>query len=491
MKTNEDFIDIFALTDCHQEARKLCQLFSGIIRRAPNRGKNTLICDCGDLFKGIYDRQLCVDSYLTLRQQLPEAKIVIAIGNNDFGFNSENFKFLQQASDTFNKANIHVLCANLQDLNTNTWPKWVDPYILLEINGKKIMVTAFCVNQIPLQKYGVRLNDICESFLQLSDTIKHIAPDALVILNHALRTSSAEIWKAAKNAGIRVDLIIGGHEHSPVEPNMEQRTFYPQAFSRDMLHFNMTFGNRTTNLSLPETIDCKSEAIEPIFDAPLTAFETKVGLNVPVARSTLNLERSYSDFCPLGSFVADQMRVVAKANIAMLSTGYLTHALRYEKDKILTMYNLERAFSAETPVQTVILTPKDLLSIFNNAVRCRYTQKYGNTRFLQCSQNIGLVCLRTASEEGKIQQIFINGEPLLDDGGKPLHPDDTYLCAIDPFIGLGELGYDVLRAIPKETLMKNDRLVRIKDLIKQAIIEAENKYPDGSSYPCAKMTDVI
>ena len=56
MKMADNNIDIFALTDSHQETRKLCRLFSKIIEKSPAGGKNTLICDCGDLFKGIYDK---------------------------------------------------------------------------------------------------------------------------------------------------------------------------------------------------------------------------------------------------------------------------------------------------------------------------------------------------------------------------------------------------------------------------------------------------
>lgn len=489
MNTTEK-IDIFALTDCHQEARKLCGLFSGIIKRAPSRGRNTLICDCGDLFKGIYDRELCLKSYETLRQNLPEAKITIAVGNNDFGFNSEQFKFLQQASARLNKANIHVLCANLLDAETGSWPKWVDPYILLEINGKKIMVTAFCVNYINLQKYNIRLNNITESFVQLKEVVRYINPDAFIVLNHALRTSSAEIWQASQEHNINVDLIIGGHEHALVEPDIEHRIYYPQAFSRNALHFEMKFLSAGTSVECKEIIESKKETVAEQFETPLALFEKQVGLNISVAPSTLDLERRYSDFCPLGSFVADQMKAAAKADIGMISTGYLTHALRYEKDKILTMYNLERVFSAETPVQTVVLSVAQLKSVFNNAVRNRYTQQYGNTRFLQCSHNIALVCGRNKDNNGEIRQIIINNEPLLNDDGKPLHPQDEYICALDPFIGFGELGYDVLRPLPKETLMKNSQLVRIKDLIISAVKEAAKKYSAGSTYPSAKLTDI-
>ena len=285
-------------------------------------------------------------------------------------------------------------------------------------------------------------------------------------------------------------MIIGGHEHSTVEPNPEQRTYYPQAFSRTMLKFDLEFGEKQTELALIETVSQKTEKLNAIFAKALDEYENQVGLNVSIARSTLDLPRSYSDACPLGSFVADQMRQAAKADLAMLSTGYLTHALRYEKDKMLTMYNLERVFSAETPVQTVMLSPKTLKAVLNNAIRFRYMQIYGNTRFLQCSSNLGIICAQNAENIGEDKQIIINGEPILDDDGNPQHPEDEYLCAVDPFIGSGELGYDMLRAVSKETLLKNNRLVRIKDLILQAVKDAEHQYSEGFVYPYTKIIDL-
>ena len=478
-------MDIFALTDCHQEARKLGCLFSGIMCRAPHNGKNTLICDGGDLFKGIYDRDLCVSEYLLLRQQLPEAEIVLALGNNDFGFNSKDIGFLQQTADRFKQASIHVLCANLKSQETGLCPEWVEPYILLDVCGKKIMVTAFCVNYIRLQKYNLRLDNISETFVSMIDTVKRINPDALIILNHALRDSSENLWDIAAQNNLRVDLIIGGHEHSPVEPEPERRIYYPAAFNRNMLHFKMSFAERFPAVKCTEIINSKIEPLNKLFEPMLNSYETASGLNIPVARSILHLPRSYSDFCPLGTFTTDQMRAAAKADLALLSTGYLTHSLRYEKDKILTVYDLERVFSAPTPVQTVILSPQTIKAVFNNAVHNRYLQRYGNTRFLQCSQNVCITCGKNAEGYGEIKQITINNRPLLNEEGNPLHPEDEYLCAIDPFIGSGEIGYDILRPLPKETLMKNNQLVLIKDLIYAAVKAAEQQYPAGTAYPAA------
>ncbi|MBQ8481575.1 MAG: 5'-nucleotidase C-terminal domain-containing protein [Alphaproteobacteria bacterium] len=490
MKIQDNNINIFALTDCHQEARKLCCLFGGIIKRVPKGGKNTIICDCGDLFKGIYDRNLCVDAYLKLRQNLPEAKIVIAVGNNDFGFNNEQFDFLLQTAKRFNQANIHLLCANIADVNTGKYPKWVDPYILLEIGGKKIMLTAFCFNLMKIQRYGLKMLNIADTFINLQKTVKHIAPDAFIVLNHALLPVSLELCDIAEQYGTHIDLLIGGHEHSVLEPIIDKRIYYPQAFSRTMLKFNMDLSTKPSSLTLRETVNCKDEELLPIFSSDIEEFEQKSGLTIPVAKSILNLTRDYSNPCPLGTFIADLMKNEAKTQIAMISTGYMTHALRYEKNKILTMYNIERAYSAETMVQTAEMRADELRAVFNNALRIRYTQRYGNTRFLQCSQNITVICSKTINNEAFVKQIIVNGEELFNQEGEAKHPEETISCAFDPFIGSGELGFDTFRHLSKDTLMRDGQLVKVKDIFINGIKNAENKYPAGATYPSFKILDI-
>ena len=491
MNTQDNDIHIFALTDCHQEARKLCCLFSGIIGMAPNKGKNTLICDGGDLFKGIYERDLCVKSYLNLRQQMPEAKIVLAVGNNDFGFSADSLKYLQQTSRIFNQANIHLLCANLFDTKTQKCPDWVDPYILLEINHKKVMVLAFCINQINLKKHGLYLANIAETFLRYTDTIKHIAPDALIILNHALVPNSHDLLAIAEENGIHIDLIVGGHEHAIIPPDNLHHIYYPQAYSRNMLVFNLLYEQSATpKLVFNGEISCKDCSILPDFEQPITIYEQSCGLNIPVAPSVLNLERQYANPSSIGSFITDLMQKAAHADMALLSTGFICHALRYEAGKTLTYYNIERAFSAETPLQTVVLHPAELKAVFNNALRYRYVLDNGNSYFLQASHNITVDCWKKADNLGEVKQIYINNEPLLDENGQPLHPQDSYLCAIDPYIGAGEHGFEVLKSLEKETLLKNNQLVKIKDLFLKGIKDAAEKYTPGSSYPAYKLHDL-
>ena len=58
---------IYALTDSHQESSNLSKLLSTIYLREKNSKEPFLILDCGDLFKGIYDKDLSVNAYLKIK----------------------------------------------------------------------------------------------------------------------------------------------------------------------------------------------------------------------------------------------------------------------------------------------------------------------------------------------------------------------------------------------------------------------------------------
>lgn len=490
MNTQDNTIDLFALTDSHQEARRLCCLFSSIIEKAQPLGKDTLICDGGDLFKGVYDRQLCIDSYLKLRRHLPQAQMVMAVGNNDFGFNFEHIGFLKKTAQTFAQNNIYMLCANLIDLKTQNTPDWIEAFKIFEINRKKIMVTAFCTDTIKLEKYGLKLIDIPQSLLRLKEIYNQHQPDAFIVINHALMKSSQDVYQTALNAQMKTNLIIGGHEHSVVVPDIKKHIYYPQAYNRTLLHFRLNFPDNKCRLNFLEEIKCQQCQLSNEFQESIEQYEQTAGFNNPVAESTLNLTKEYSDPSAIGTFIADKMRETAKSTLAIISTGYICHPLLYQPHHILTAYDIKRVFSAEVPLQKVLLTPAQLKAIFTNSVYNRYRLPTSNTKFLQCSQNVRLICIKKADGSGGIKQIIINNTALLDDYGNPIRPDDIYSCAIDPFIASGEQGYDVLRSVDKETLMKNNQLIKIKDIFMNALKEAETQYSSGSQYPTYSVTDI-
>ena len=106
-------INIYAITDSHQESRNLSRLLSGIYNDRKDSDEPFLVLDGGDLFKGIYDKNLSVNAYLKLKELLPQAQIFITLGNNDFGFKKADFEYLKNTIEKFENAGINVVCANI------------------------------------------------------------------------------------------------------------------------------------------------------------------------------------------------------------------------------------------------------------------------------------------------------------------------------------------------------------------------------------------
>ena len=73
---------IRAVTDSHQEARAESEFLSKVAEDAKKQN-NILLLNCGDLFCGVYSRDLMSDLYLQFKKSNPNVEVVMTIGNND------------------------------------------------------------------------------------------------------------------------------------------------------------------------------------------------------------------------------------------------------------------------------------------------------------------------------------------------------------------------------------------------------------------------
>ena len=127
--------NIYALTDSHQESSNLSRLLSGIYNFEKDNNKPFLILDGGDLFKGIYDRNLSVNAYLKIKELLPHAHIFLTLGNNDFGFKKSDFEFLKDTASKFKNEGIEFVCANIYESKTGNIADIVPRYKILDIKN--------------------------------------------------------------------------------------------------------------------------------------------------------------------------------------------------------------------------------------------------------------------------------------------------------------------------------------------------------------------
>lgn len=480
METN-----IYAITDSHQESSHLSRLLSEIYRCEKNNTKPFLLFDSGDLFKGIYDKDLSVNAYLKLKELLPQAEIFITLGNNDFGFNKNDFQYLKSTVEKFNKAGITFVCGNLTGQETGKSVDWVPKYKIIEINNRRILITGFCVNNSCVKKFGLELIQPELAFTNLINSINE-SYDKIIILNHHWYTYSKALKDYAKNKGINIDLIIGGHEHSPIKPDYDNNIFYPLAFARTL--YKMTLDEDIKNI---EEINFEELDFIPEFEQPIIEYEEKTQLKTPIARRVLNLTKCYSDACPLGTFISDKMKEAGNTDIAFHSTGYTMYPLRLEDSDVITKYDLEQVMCATSTLEKIDINVEQLKKVFENATLNRMYKSQGNSKFVQCSQNITITGKGNPEDKTyKILQIEINGEKLLDENQNPIDKNRTFSCTIDPYIGAGEQGFEVLKNIPKTKILENGKEIKMNELFYKTIINAEKEYKNSTTYPSFKLIDI-
>ncbi|MBP7212356.1 bifunctional metallophosphatase/5'-nucleotidase [bacterium] len=472
---------IYAITDTHQETRKTCKFLSKILQDT-KQDKNVLLLNCGDIFKGIYPKELEKDSYIKMKEAKPDIEMVMTLGNNDFGFNKESLTFLIDTVKDFAKKGIHTVCANIFD-STGKRPDWIRPYTIINRDGDKNLVTGFCIDNINTSKYGIIPKKQQEVLTEITNAIKNEKPDNVIILNHDYMPSSQEIVNTCKADGINVDLVVGGHDHEFIQPDKERKIFYPHAFGDTMYKMNIVNDGNIKQLKDAELITNDNIKLNPLFEKDIEKFEDESHLMEKIAPSTLNLTKEYSNPSPLGSFLADNMKSVAKSDIAFFSTGFLMKPLEYKPESYITNYNLKKAIIAETPIKTVELNNSQIKEVFDHALKSR---GYGvsNPRFLQSSNNVKIIGEdNSKAKEFVIKQIYINNKPILDSNANPIKSNKKYKCAIDSYIADGGQGYTLLQQAPQKVVIKDGTDVKINEVLVKALKEASVKYKAGESYP--------
>ena len=215
---------IRAVTDSHQEARAESAFLSKIAQDAKNQN-NILLLNCGDLFCGVYSRDLMSDLYLQFKKNNPNVEVVMTIGNNDPISSKDKYapknpddkrngiQFFKDTIKEFENNGINVVCANVVDKETGDCPDWVKPYTVIERDGNRIFVTGFCIDRLPNKALNIDVLPQTDAFETLKSAIQEEKPDSIIVLNHDYSDTSRKLFEYAKAQGIKIDLIVGGHDH--------------------------------------------------------------------------------------------------------------------------------------------------------------------------------------------------------------------------------------------------------------------------------------
>lgn len=471
---------IIATTDSHQETRKTSALLSEALRRAKGK-KNVLFLNGGDFFKGVYPRELERDSFLIAKEAAPDIEMVTTVGNNDFGFNQNQLDFFIQSMRDFAKKKIQVVCANIFNTSGER-PDWLKPYTIVERDGDRSLITGLCINNINSAKFGIVAKNRTEVLKEIADAVKREKPDNFIVLNHDFMLASQSLINELAKYLVKPDLILGGHEHEPIKPDIEHHIYYPEAFSNNMLIMNLKNNNGKTTISDLDIVPSDNLKIEPSFEKRIIEYEKTSGLTQNIAPRILNLTKKYSEPCPIGSFLADEMKKVSDSDIAFFSTGFLMSPLEYRKNDFINNYDFKKTICAENAIETVYLSADELKQVFQNSL-ATFGKPKPNAKFLQCSSNVRVIgTLNKATDIWEVKDIYIDD--------KPIESERQYKCCIDSYIANGGQGFSILQQKGKNAVEKNGITYTISNTLIEGLKNAPNNYKAGTEYSAFEIKTV-
>ena len=137
------------------------------------------------------------------------------------------------------------------------------------------------------------------------------------------------------------------------------------------------------------------------------------------------------------------------------------------------------------------LYASDLKQVFENALSLRMYRNRGNTKFVQCSNNITVTGKGNPEDKTyKVMQINIDGIDLLDDKGEPKDKNKKYTCTTDAYIAAGEQGFEVLKNIPSTPVLDNGEKISLNQVLYKSLLYAEKTFDGNPKYPCFKIIDL-
>ena len=89
----------------------------------------------------------------------------------------------------------------------------------------------------------------------------------------------------------------------------------------------------------------------------------------------------------------------------------------------------------------------------------------------------------------EVKQIFIDGNPLLDEAGNPLNLSKKYKCVTDSYITEGGQGFEMLRNSVKKDVIKDGKPVKINEVLLNGLKDAAKDFEPGSEYPSFRIVE--
>ncbi len=354
-----------------------------------------------------------------------------AMGNHDFDY---SFKILERNASVAN----YAFLSNNTVLKNGTIPDFLQPYVILTLNGVKLGVTGFTDDTSKLYTHWSNTVDI--DFLPDLDTarktVAELDPktDVIIALSH-LHDKNPQ---AARIDGI--DLTIGGGNDLAGPPTLfgDKYMVNPGKHAEALNQINLNLiSNKVVGINVSQIFISQNLPEDPGVAAVVKSYQKymdakykeqvgSTGVDLDGERGTVRMKESN-----LANEIADSQRAFLDADIAFQNGGGVRASI---KTGPITVGDIIAVLPFDNKLMKVEVDGKTVREALENGVK-PYPSAAG--QFLQVSG------LRYTFDPAKPA-----GSRIVDvtmDNGSPLDPAKKYTVVINDFMAGGGDGYSMLK----------------------------------------------
>jgi 5'-nucleotidase/UDP-sugar diphosphatase len=389
-------------------------LLSGYVGKVRAEEKNVIYLIAGDMVQGsLIDAEYKGISTIEIMNYL--APDVVTLGNHELDYGLPHLLFLEKM------ANFPVVNANLYITNYNK--RLMRPFIVLEIDGFRILVTGVITEKIldslksdrlissfiTLEEAAIEVGKICNAY-------KHEDIDLTILLTHIGYESDLKLAELL-DPEWGVDMIIGGHSHTildkPTEINhiliaqagtgtdqigrfdidVEDDTNSILKFEWALVEINDQ--NADTDIEMENFIDSFKDEVDRKYNAIICK------LAEPHTHPKRTVETS------LGNLLTDAVHSCTDADVTILGSG----SVRKEKmGPLVSLRDLLEVFPYDDPIIRFEITGRQLKQIFLHIMRPENRNEEG-----ECFQVNKEVAAVYDNETKTLSSLTVKGKAVTDD----------------------------------------------------------------------------
>ncbi len=465
---------------CRNEAPERC--FGGVARRATlikqlrSEHPNTLLLDAGDQFQGtLFFTKFRGRATVHFMNRL--GYDAMAIGNHEFDDGVAGLAAFAEKTD------FPLLATNLDTHREPRLAKYIKPYLIREIGGKKVgIIGAITESSRYISSPGdtVDFQPIDAALTQSVNSLQAQGVDIVIALTHLGYQRDLDLANRIEG----LDLVIGGHSHTPLGEGVSQsQGAYPtlvdgasghpvlvvsagdygRLLGRLTLEFD-TQGRLVRWDGAPIAVD-HTIPEDPVILADAERFnqELEPFYTNTIGRTDIELVGADHDCrfneCNLGNLIADAMRWATLPNpvqIALTNGGGIRAGI---PEGPITVAQVLEVFPFPNLLATFSIQGRNLRDVLEHSVsRADNPNNDGTGRFLQVSGlRFSWDPTRLAGERVRQIEVLTNSGTYA-----PLNNDAFYRVATSDFIRRGGDDYNTLES---QAIDAYDHGRRVSDLI--------------------------